>query len=150
LLRHSGGVSAEVLLFLLERDPDQIRRELFRFDTGADVSIVPGMLEPKLNLDSPGVWETVRMKTAVGVVQKRICRGRFRARLPGFGEEEFEWPCLFEADNSNRYLLGMAGVINGPSKRLKITLDGTPSGVSFPVGRFTVEVIREQPSPSPE
>lgn len=37
----------------------------------------------------------------------------------------------------------MAGVINGPNKRLKVTIDGTPDGVSFPAGRFTIEVVRE-------
>jgi hypothetical protein len=127
----------------VELETGAIRRLPFRFDTGADLTIIPGDLEPELNLDSPGVWKSIKMTTAVGEVTKRIVRGRFRTRLPGFGDEDFEWPCALEEGNPDRYLIGMAGVINGPNKRLKVAIDSTLDGISFPAGRFTVEVVRE-------
>lgn len=88
----SGGVSAELVLLLVEQKTGAVRRQPFRFDTGADLTIIPGELELELNLDFPGTWASIKMTTAVGDVSKRIIRGRFHTRLPGFGDEDFEWP----------------------------------------------------------
>ena len=115
---------------------------LFRVDPGADVCMMSMAEAIKRNLEVPSAAREVQVTVGTGTVPIRVRIGLLVARVHGLDEPPFGWPCYFWEDRpaSVPPLLGMAGVVTGP-RRLKLTIDGTPSPEE-PDGALIVESVR--------
>ena len=138
VLRATGDVLvwADLDLFLKD-NTGRWRRDVFRVDSGTEMTTMPAHVARRLGLPIP------RQPVAgVTLWSQPVRRGLLRARVAGMGPTEHVLPGYFVGDPDDRpatvprNLLGLSGTIEA----LRLTFDGTPS-VGALSGSLLVERI---------
>lgn len=140
----TGDVLLRAELDLLLEDHGGLwKPEIFRVDSGTEMTMMPAHLARSLDLPMPR--DPVPGGLDVSGVRREVRAGLLRAQIVGMDATEYVFPCYFVGDPNRphdpkgpptlpRNLLGLTGVVD----QLRFTFDGTPSGGS-PHGILAIE-----------
>jgi hypothetical protein len=135
---------AELDLLLQDRSATW-QRQVFRVDSGSEMTTMPAYRARQLGLPLP-------QKAATGATHQPtglgLRSGYLRIRVPGLDANEYVVPCFFLGDPDTpapkgppaalpRNLLGLSGVID----KLRVYCDGTPAPPGALYGNLVVETL---------
>jgi hypothetical protein len=111
----------------------------FQFDSATPICSMPVIRAARLGVVMPHKVGELSVKTAAGEKRQMRRQGRIRVKVPGLGNEMYDWPCHFVegAQLLDMPLLGLVGVLDN----LRISLEGTYS-LEAPYGWLIVERLR--------
>lgn len=142
----TGDILVRAELDLLLKDQNGLwKPEIFRVDSGSEMTLMPAYLARSLDLPMPR--NPVPGGLDVSGVRREVRAGLIRAQVVGMDVTEYVFPCYFVGDpdaphdpntppTPPRNLLGLTGVVD----KLRFTFDGTPS-IGLPHGSLAVEII---------
>lgn len=145
VLQATGDVLLRAEVGLLLRDSLSVwKAQIFRIDSGTEMTTMPAALARQLDLPMPA--RPVRGVTHAPTGLE-VRAGVLRAQVIGTDQTEYVFPCYFVGDPDTppgpgqpptlaMNLLGLTGVVD----KLRILFDGTPTPAA-PYGSVVVEKV---------
>ncbi len=149
ILPVTGDLLLRALLNLHVRDAlGNWLPQVFRVDSGSDISAMPAWHAKALGLPMPLTGTIMNLNLAMGQQAVIVRSGILRIKVDGLSPMEHVIPCHFRGDPDiappttspaaiPRNLLGMTGVVD----KLRITFDGSLTSLAASFGVMLVEEL---------